>query len=395
MKLVIKNGKVYYRTKFIEASVVVENGVIVDITKRDVDADEKIDAKGDIVLPGSIDPHVHFREPGFEYKEDFLTGSRAAASGGVTTVIDMPNTKPPVLTNRILKMKTTLAKKSIIDYGFHFGSSEDNAEEIRRSRNIASVKVYMNSTTGNLLVRNMDVVREILNMRFSSFHAEGKTVEDVLKLAKSLKKKVYLCHISSESEIEIIKRFREHAFVEVTPHHLFLTGKDQNKLIKMKPSLKTDKDRKALWNAINENIVDTVGSDHAPHTIEEKMERDIYGVPGVETRVPLMLDAVNRGFITMDKFVELLCENPAKIFRIKNKGFIEKGYDADLMIVDMKVEKRITSDMLYTKCGWSPFEGKTLKGWPVKTILRGVLVYDGGEVYDGHGKEITYCEEGS
>jgi dihydroorotase len=394
MSILIENGRVYVKGGLIEKNILIENGKIEKITSERTNADEKINANGMIVLPGVIDPHVHFRDPGLTHKEDFKTGSLAAAAGGVTSVLDMPNTKPPTLTNELLKEKRAIAsEKSAVNFGFHFGSSLENLEEIKKAKGVATVKIFMNASTGNMLIEDDEILKGIIDSAgLCSIHAEEDNVRKAIDLAKSLGKKYYLCHVTENREIGYVKdNAKGNVFVEVTPHHLFLTEKDQNNFVIMKPSLKKESDRKALWEALNDGTIDTIGSDHAPHTIEEKEASEVFGIPGVETRVPLMLDAVNKGNLTLKRLVETICENPAKIFKIKNKGFIERGRDGDLTIIDMKLRKKVRNDQLFTKCGWSPFEGYELQGWPVKTIVNGNVVFENGEV-DGktRGKELEY-----
>ncbi|MCK4335433.1 MAG: amidohydrolase family protein [Candidatus Aenigmarchaeota archaeon] len=394
MSLLVEKGRVYIKGELINKNILVENGKIKKITSSKPMADEKINAKGMVVVPGFIDPHVHFRDPGLTHKEDFKTGSFAAVAGGVTCILDMPNTKPPTLTNELLKEKGEIASsKSAVNYGLHFGSSLDNIEEIREAKGVPSVKIFMNASTGNMLIEDGETVKRIIeSARICSIHAENDNVRKAIEFAKSLKKKFYLCHITEERELEYVKgNGKENVFVEVTPHHLFLTENDQDNFVIMKPPLKSEKDRKALWEALRDGTIDTIGSDHAPHTIEEKISSEVYGVPGVETRVPLILDAVNKGKITLERMVETMCENPAKIFKIKNKGFIEEGKDGDLTVIDMKLRKKVRNDGLFTKCGWSPFEGFELQGWPVITIVNGKVIFENGEVYrERNGKGVEY-----
>lgn len=394
MSLLVEKGRVYIKGELINKNILVENGKIKKITSSKPMADEKINAKGMVVVPGFIDPHVHFRDPGLTHKEDFKTGSFAAVAGGVTCILDMPNTKPPTLTNELLKEKGEIASsKSAVNYGLHFGSSLDNIEEIREAKGVPSVKIFMNASTGNMLIEDGETVKRIIeSARICSIHAENDNVRKAIEFAKSLKKKFYLCHITEERELEYVKgNGKENVFVEVTPHHLFLTENDQDNFVIMKPPLKSEKDRKALWEALRDGTIDTIGSDHAPHTIEEKISSEVYGVPGVETRVPLILDAVNKGKITLERMVETMCENPAKIFKIKNKGFIEEGKDGDLTVIDMKLRKKVRNDGLFTKCGWSPFEGFELQGWPVITIVNGKVIFENGEVYrERNGEGVEY-----
>lgn len=359
--------------------------------------DKIVDCKGMVVLPGLIDAHVHFREPGMTHKEDFLTGSMAAAAGGITTILDMPNTIPPTTTIKLLEEKRSLAKKSIVNYGFHFGAAADNIKEIKNVKNIASVKLFMNASTGKLMIDDDKIIEEIFKKaKIVSVHAEGKMVEKAVRFAKKYHTKLYLCHITSKDELEYIDKNRnnkeKNIFVEVTPHHLFLTLKDdKDAFTKMKPELKSEEDQQYLLEAVKNGIVDTICTDHAPHTKEEKLSFNFpHGVPGCETMLPLLLDAVNRGIIEIGNVIELCCENPAKIFGIKNKGKIKEGYDADITVVDMNLVKKVENNKLFTKCRWSPFNGKTLKGWPVMTIVNGNIVFEDGRINNIKAKEVEY-----
>ncbi|MBN2042823.1 MAG: amidohydrolase family protein [Candidatus Aenigmarchaeota archaeon] len=393
MSLLIKNGRIFIGGKLLVKNILTEDSIISSITSGIPQADEIINAGGKIVIPGVIDPHVHFREPGMIQKEDFLSGSTAAASGGVTCFLDMPNNRPPTLTKKDLEMKRVFARKSVVNFGFHFGSSTGNIGEIRNARCIASVKIFMNASTGNMLIENEETIRKIMeSSKMNTIHAEGKDAERAIKIARSAGKRFYLCHVSDAKEIEKVRENeKRNVFAEVTPHHLFLTKKDQNRMVKMKPPLKGENDRKALWEALRDGTIDTIGSDHAPHRPEEKMSSELFGVPGVETRLPLMLDAVNRGLLNLGRAVQTMCENPAMIFKIKNKGFIKEGKDADLTIIDMKLKKRVRNDSLLTKCGWSPFDGFELKGWPTHTIVNGRVVYENGSVAEkDKGTEVSY-----
>ena len=382
-----------------ERNILIENDKISLVTKDSFAVDEIINAKDKVIIPGVIDSHVHFREPGAEHKEDFLSGSRAAVSGGVTTVLDMPNNNPPCLSVDVLAKKREVAKKSIVNYGFHFGCSKDNISEIAKVKNIASVKVYMDHTTGDLLIDDDIALEKIFNSyKLIAVHAEGDNVQKASRLIKNTKKnKLYFCHISSENELKLARKITKKIFIEATPHHLFLTQEDKlGGFGMMKPSLKTQQDQDALWQAVSSGVIDTIGSDHAPHTVEEKKsENPPFGVPGVETLLPLMLDAVNNGKLSLGKMIKLCCENPATIFKIKGKGFLLPEYDADLVIVDLSKEKQVKNEELFTKCKWSPFNGKTLKGWPVTAIVNGKIVYCDGQVNDIKSKEVSYYERES
>jgi len=399
--MLLKNCRIIENENEVVRDVLIEDGKIKEISEN-IDYDGKvIDVSGKYVLPGVIDPHVHFREPGQTYKEDFLTGSIAAAAGGVTTVLDMPNNKPPTFTIKLLDEKRELAKKSIVNYGFHFGSSADNnIEEIKKANNIPSVKVYMNATTGNLLVEDDNLIKEIFaNSKFVSVHAEEEMADKAIRFFEEHGQNgLYICHVSLKSEIDAIaiakNNNKKEVFAEVAPHHLFFTKEDdKTPLTKIKPFFKTQEDQNALWQAIEDGIVDTIGTDHAPHTLEEKdQENPPTGFPSIETRLPLMLDAVNKGRISLKKVIELCSNNPAKIFGIKNKGFLKQGYDADIVIVDMNLEKEVKNEELLTKQKWTPYKGMTLKGWPIMTIVNGNIVFDNGKINDIKGKEVSFNE---
>lgn len=392
--MLIKNCKLIQRNKQIIRDILIDGKFIKKIAGNiePKNKEKVIDARFNYVIPGLIDPHVHFREPGLTHKEDFFTGSKAAAAGGITTILDMPNTKPETVSVKELNKKRRLAKKSLVNYGFHFGGSvDDNVEEIKKVRDVASVKVFMNVSTGKMLIEDDDLLERVFNVaELVSVHAEKEMVEKAIRLSKKCGNKLYLCHLTLASELEVLRKYKDdQIFAEVTPHHLFLTKNDVKKLkafAEMKPDLKTKKDQDALWQAIDDGLIDTIGTDHAPHTVEEKKAKDYpSGVPGCETALPLMLDAVNKGKISLTKVVRLMSTNPAKIFGIKNKGKIAVGYDADLVIIDMELKKKVENKKLFTKCKWSPFNEKILKGWPIITIVNGRVVFDKGMIYTNAG----------
>ena len=398
MPLLLKNCRLYMKGRVFAKNILIKNGKISKITSKEPKADKIIDAKNNLVLPGLIDVHVHFREPGLTHKEDFLTGSMAAAKGGITTILDMPNTLPPTTTIEALEEKRRLAAKSIVNYGFNFGATESNIEDIKKAKNTAAVKLYMDYTTGDLKVDDMESIKDILKIsKISIAHAEEDNVQSLIGIMvkNKVKNHLHVAHVSSEKELMHAKSGKlENITIEVTPHHLFMNEKDLQTLgalAEMKPRLKTEQDQKALWDGIDDGSVDVIASDHAPHLKEEKEKANYpFGVPGVETMLPLLLDAFNRNMITIPKIMQLCCENPAKIFRIKNKGLLKEGYDADLVVVDMDKRQAVRNEDLLTKCRWSPFEGKILKGWPVATIVNGNVVYENGEIFDIKAKEVQY-----
>jgi dihydroorotase len=394
--MILKNCTIIRQGEEMVTDILIENGKIAKIGK--LEGKDAIDVEKRHVLPGLIDPHVHFREPGLTHKEDFLTGSMAAAAGGITTFLDMPNTVPPTTTIELLEEKRKLARKSVVNYGFHFGASVDgNIDEIRKAKNIASTKLFMNVTTGKMLITDDKLLKEVFaSSKIVSVHAEGEMVNKAIRLAKETGTRLYLCHISAADELEAIREMKTpKIYSEATPHHLFLSSQDGlDAFTKMKPELKSLPDQEALFDATATGLISTIGTDHAPHTIGEKMSPGFpFGVPGCETMLPLLLNAVNDERLTLQRVIELCCENPAVIFGIKDKGFIREGYDADLVIVDMDFVQEVSADRLFTKSKWSPFEGMNLKGWPVMTIVNGNIVFEDGQVSQDHaGKEVTFLE---
>ena len=400
MSLIIKNCRILVAGKVFQKNILIQKGKIAKITSKEPKADSVIDAKSNFVLPGLIDCHVHFREPGLTHKEDFLTGSMAAAKGGVTTVLDMPNTLPPTTTISALEEKRRLAAKSVVNYGLIFGASSENISDIKKAKNIPAVKLYMDYTTGGLKIDDFEVMSEVFkSSKITIVHAENEKIKDAIEIMAKIKSKnrIHIAHVSSAKELRYAKsnKIKNQISVEVAPHHLFMNEKDLQNLgafAEMKPRLKTEDDQKALWLGIKNGAVDIIATDHAPHLREEKEKANYpFGVPGVETMLPLLLDAFNSNKITLPMIIKLCCENPAKIFKIKNKGFLKDGYDADLVIVDLDKRQAVRNDDLLTKCRWSPFDGKILKGWPITTIVNGNVVYDKGEIFDVKGKEIQYA----
>ncbi|MBI2134411.1 dihydroorotase family protein [Candidatus Woesearchaeota archaeon] len=399
MSLLIKNGKIYRNSSLTRKNIFIKQGKIAKITSQNLKAEKIIDAKNKIIIPGLIDSHVHFREPGATHKEDFLTGSMAAAAGGITTILDMPNTNPPTTDLQRLEEKRQLAKKSVVNYGFHFGSTDDNIADIGKAKNVASVKVYMDFTTGDLKLDDYEILKKIFTSNKTvAVHGENENIIKALELIQHSKNHLYLCHVSSKEELHYAKRqkIKNKVFVETCPHYLFLTAGDINELgnfAEMKPGLKTKEDQKALWEGIHNGKVDTIATDHAPHTKEEKMQANYpYGVPGCETMLPLLLNALNEKRIELKKIVQLCCENPAAIFKIKNKGRIKEGYDADLTIIDLDLKKEVKNENLLTKCRWSPFDSWNLKGWPVMTVVNGNVIFSNGKINNIKAKEVQYHE---
>lgn len=422
MSMLVKNGTVVTHEGRRRANLLLRGGLIEAITAGEPEADEVIDAEGLYVLPGIIDPHVHFRQPGME-AEDWHSGPMAAVAGGITTVLDMPNTRPPCTTLELLESKRRMVAESrpCVNYGFHFGATSSNIHEMlsvgaliegKVSRTVASVKVFMGSSTGELLVTEPGALRRIMQYcRLATVHAEDeqllkeyanapdhasrrpkKTALSAIRklLACSPVGRVYVCHVTSYDEAELAAPF----YREATPHHLLLTSEMMSKIgnyAKVNPPLRDEADRLSLWRALSEGKIDAIGSDHAPHSaMTKESTQPPSGMPGVETSLPLMLDASLREMLSLEKVVELMSFNPARIFGLRGKGEVKQGMDADLTVVDLHTQRKVAAESLHYKCGWTPFEGLELKGWPVFTIVRGQAAYWRGEFRHAEGREVVH-----
>jgi dihydroorotase len=398
------------------------------------DAGERIDCTGLHVLPGVIDSQVHFREPGAEHKEDLETGSRAAVLGGVTTVFEMPNTKPLTTSEAALADKVSRATNRMhCDFAFWVGGTRDNARhvgELERLPGAAGIKVFMGSSTGDLLVEDDEGVYDILRhtRRRAAFHSEdeyrlrermGERVEGdasshpvwrdeiaaltcterLVRIARMARARIHVLHITTAQEIDFLEQNKDVASCEATPHHLTLSSDDYARLgtlIQMNPPVRAPHHRDGVWRGITDGIVDVLGSDHAPHTLEEKAKpypASPSGMTGVQTLVPIMLDHINAGRLTLERFVDLSSHGPCRLFGMARKGRIAAGYDADLTIVDLKRRETITNAQAGSKAGWTPYDGKAVTGWPVGTIVRGNRVmWDGEIVTPGQGQPVLFSE---
>ncbi len=385
-------------------------------------AGETVDCTGLTLLPGVIDSQVHFREPGLEQKEDLESGSRAAILGGVTAVFEMPNTKPNTDSRQAIEDKIARARGRMwCDHAFYAGATTENADrlgELERLPGCAGIKIFMGSSTGNLLVAEDEGLRRALGSgrRRVAIHAEDEArmndradlrvagdpsshpvwrddesamiaTRRILALARAAKRRIHILHVSTPAELALIAQHKDLASCEVTPQHLTLAGEEAYKQLgtfaQMNPPIRSAAHRDGLWHWVNQGVADVIGSDHAPHTKEEKSAPypgSPSGMPGVQTLLPLMLDHVHHGRISMARLVDLTSAGAARIFGLIGKGRIAAGFDADFTIVDPKSEWTIESEWLASRCGWSPFEGMRLTGRPVATLIRGRTVMRDGEV---------------
>ncbi|MBU2189894.1 MAG: dihydroorotase [Alphaproteobacteria bacterium] len=397
-------------------------------------AGETIDCRGLHVLPGVIDSQVHFREPGLEHKEDLETGSRAAVLGGVTAVFEMPNTNPLTTSEAALADKVSRATGRMhCDFAFWVGGTRENAGdvgELERLPGAAGIKVFMGSSTGDLLVEDDEGVASILRnvRRRAAFHSEDefrlrerlgervagdpashpvwrdeiaalRCTERLVRIARQTRARIHVLHISTAEEIPFLEKHKDLVTCEATPHHLTLSADDYARLgtlIQMNPPVRAGLHRDGVWQGISQGVVDVLGSDHAPHTLEEKRKEypaSPSGMTGVQTLVPIMLDHVNAGRLTLERFVDLSSHGPNRIFGIARKGRIAAGYDADFTIVDMKRSGTITNAQAGSKAGWTPYDGKRVTGWPVGTVVRGQKVMWEGEIVGpGKGRAVEFSE---
>jgi dihydroorotase len=386
LNLTLQNGQVLKDGQLKSAgNLFITNG---QWTQKSSAENSVLNLEGKIIFPGLIDPHVHSRDFNQAHKEDFSSVSLAAARGGYTFFLDMPNTAPPVLDLATLEKRKIAAKKSVLPVRFHFGSSaKNNLLEIKKALKdpqVVSIKIYMNHTTGDLLIEDEKLLKEIFSVAHSKIvtvHAEEEKVEQALFYAKKSQTRLYFCHISLESELDLIRKSKKQngdlVFTEVTPHHLFLNEGDYSgSLTAMRPPLRSKKDQEALWEAIESGLVNTIGTDHAPHTLAEKESATPPpGVPGLETALPLMLTAWKDKRISLAKIQELMFTNPALIFNLKNPAdFLRPQTKPDFTVIDPDKE-RLAEEGLLTKCCWTTFAGKKLTGWPILTVANGEMVY--------------------
>mgnify|MGYP001445564849 FL=1 len=429
MKTLIKNSFVVDSGTLQKKDILISNDIIQKVSSKiNIEADRTFDCSGLHIIPGVIDDQVHFREPGLTHKGDIYSESKAAVAGGITSFMEMPNTLPQTLTQDLLKKKFLLGEqKSLANFSFFMGASNDNIDEVLLCdpKKVGAIKIFMGSSTGNMLVNKLDTLNElfkksrillvvhcededIINKNLNIYkekygdnipincHPKIRTEEACFKssslaieLAKKHKTRLHIFHISTAKELSHFSNDlpieKKQITSEACIHHLWFSDKDYDKkgaFIKWNPSVKTENDKKKLIDAVNSNLIDVVASDHAPHTLNEKNNNYTKcpsGGPLVQHSLVAMLDLYHDGLISLEKIVEKMCHNPAKLFRIKKRGFIKEGYYADLTILDLNKSWTVSKENILYKCGWSPFEGHTFKSSVQSCFVNGNLVYNSGK----------------
>lgn len=434
-ELILKGGTLVNHDGVGQRDIAVSGGRIVGIGSFGKEqGGEVVDCTGLHILPGVVDSQVHLREPGAEHKEDLETGGRAAVKGGVTGVFEMPNTSPLTTSAEALADKVARASNRMYcDFAFYVGGTRENAHqlgELELLPGCAGIKVFMGSSTGSLLVDDdKGVARVLANIRRrAAFHSEDEDrlnarmdlrvpgdpsshyvwrdaeaarlcTERLVRLAREAHKRIHVLHVSTADEFPILAAARDVATVEVTPNHLVFTSEHYARLgnlLQMNPPMREPHHKDGIWAALNSGLVDVLGSDHAPHTLEEKAKpypASPSGMPGVQTLVPVMLDCVNKGMLTIERFVDLTSHGPNRIFGMAGKGRIAEGYDADFTIVDMKAKRTITNDWIESRCKWTPHDGREVTGWPIGTYVRGRRAMWNDEIIgQAHGQPIRFVE---
>ena len=439
----IKNAQIVNEGKTFNGSVIIEDEIIVEVLQENEtpsnECDETIDASGCYLIPGVIDDHVHFRDPGLTHKADILTESMAAAAGGVTSYMDMPNTNPQTTTLEALEDKfKDAATKSIVNYSFYFGATNENAgllAQLDKNR-VCGVKLFMGSSTGNMLVDQQDTLKNIFanaGMLIAThcedqqiisantalykekygedpdvkYHPEIRNEEAcyqssalAVQLAKETGARLHIMHISTAKELELLanKAIEEkNITAEACVSHLFFCDEDYETFgtrIKCNPAIKSKADRDALRQALTGNLIDVIGTDHAPHLLSEKQGgalKAVSGMPTLQFSLNSVMELVHEGLISMEQLVQKMCHAPATLYQIEKRGFIRTGYKADLAIVNPNIEWMVNKECILSKCGWSPMEGQTFHAKVEKTFVNGQMVYDGKQVDALHrGQELRF-----
>ncbi len=434
--MILKGGTCATVAGIMKTDVAIKDGKIAELGDLDVSkAKEVMDVTGLHVLPGVIDSQVHFREPGLEHKEDLATGTAGAALGGVTAVFEMPNTKPSTITAQDMADKCRRAKDRVwTDIAFFIGAAEENVEKLpmlEREQGVSGVKIFMGSSTGSLLVKDDATLASVLasgNRRVAvhcededrleerfelvkngapvKMHAQWRDAETavlatkrLLRIAKGVKRRVHVLHVTTADEMEVLAAYKDIATVECTPQHLTMNDEWYEKIgtkAQMNPPIRSQHHVDALWKALEQGVVDCIGSDHAPHTLEEKAQsypKSPSGMTGVQTLVPIMLNHVHEGRLSLERFVDLTSAGPCRIYNVASKGRMVKGYDADFTIVDLKAERTITDKWIASRSDWTPYDGMKVTGWPVSTIIRGNVVMHEGELLGNPmGEAVRFAE---
>lgn len=434
--LLIQGGTCVTPAGVVEADIGVKDGRIAAIgALAGAGARDIFAARGLHVLPGVIDTHAHFRDPGLERKEDMETGSRAAVLGGVTAVCDMPNTVPPTVTHGDVIDKLARAERTMhCDYAFYVGASPANIGALYALEalpGVVAVKLFMGSSTGNLLVADDDTILMALKSgsRRMAIHAEDEArlrarhalampgdpathpewrdpetarlaTERVLRLARAAGRRIHILHMTTEDEVPLLAAARDIATVETTPQHLTFAAPECYERLgtraQMNPPIRAARHREALWRAVREGLIDTIGSDHAPHTLDEKSglyPQTPSGMPGIQTMVTVLLNHVHEGRLSLERLADLTAAGPARVFGITGKGRIACGYDADFTVVDLKARHEIANSWIASRCAWTPYDGMVTTGWPVATILRGAFAMREGQAAPpGRGRPVRFAE---
>ena len=433
MRILIKNAQIVNEGKIFKSDILIENDLIAKISETipEENIDKIIDAEGEFLIPGVIDDQVHFREPGLTHKGDIESESKAAIAGGTTSFIEQPNTVPNAVTQELLEEKYKIAaEKSYANYSFSMGGTNDNLEEVLKTnpRNVAAIKLFLGSSTGNMLVDNPEILEEIFSKVKMPIcvHCEDETTirknteiykekygEDIpvkfhhlirseeacylssskaVELARKTGARLHIYHLSTAKETELFRNdipLKEKKITaEVCVHHLHFTNKDyetKGSLIKWNPAVKTEKDKTGLWEALLDDRIDVIATDHAPHTLEEKSNKYLKcpsGAPLVQHSLNVMLEYYKNGKISLEKIVEKMCHNPAILFEIEKRGFIKEGYKADLVLVDLNKEYTVSKENILYKCGWSPLENEIFHSEITHTFINGNLAYEKGRFSD-------------
>ena len=434
LDLIIKNGTCFIDGKLQKKDIGVTNGKITNINDTINDpSKETLEAEGLTVLPGCIDTQVHFREPGSTDSEDLNSGSKAAIVGGITGVFEMPNTNPPTSNKKEFQNKLNLAKNRMYcNYAFYFGATPSNSSDLVDLKNLegcCGVKLFAGSSTGNLLVDKEEDIEKVFKhtSKIVSVHSEDEEIlnkrkklrvkgdvsshtvwrneecaisstRKIVKIALKLNKKAHILHVTTKEEVDFLSQNKGNITFEITPQHLTLYAPDCYKKLgtyaQMNPPIRDKSHYDRLWYAVRNNYNETIGSDHAPHLIENKKKQypdSPSGMPGVQTLLPVMLNHVNDGNLKLEQLVKFLCENPVNIFGIKNKGYIKKSFDADITIINLNKKIEIKNENVESKCKWSPFAGYQFKGAPVATIVNGkIKMKDGKILGEPEGRPIVF-----